>query len=121
MVGTHVLYQSLRRVRSAISRTARRVLPVALAGALTVTQIHAARAGVSLIRDAEIEQLLSDYATPIFRAANLASQNINIHIVSDKSFNAFVIDGQNMFIHIGAITKSDTPNQLIGVIAHEAG
>ena len=26
-----------------------------------------------------------------------------------------------MFIHVGAITKSETPNQLIGVIAHEAG
>jgi predicted Zn-dependent protease len=107
-------------MRSAVSRTVRRLLAIALAGALTVTQIHAAQA-VGLIRDAEIEQLLSDYATPIFRAANLSSQNINIHIVSEKSFNAFVIDGQNMFIHVGAITKSDTPNQLIGVIAHEAG
>jgi predicted Zn-dependent protease len=120
MVGTHVLYPSLTRMRSAVGRAARRLLAVALAGALTVTQIHAAQA-IGLIRDAEIEQLLSDYATPIFRAANLSSQNINIHIVSEKSFNAFVIDGQNMFIHIGAITKSDTPNQLIGVIAHEAG
>jgi predicted Zn-dependent protease len=44
-----------------------------------------------------------------------------MHIVNDKSFNAFVIDGQNMFIHVGAMTKSETPNQLIGVIAHEAG
>jgi predicted Zn-dependent protease len=26
-----------------------------------------------------------------------------------------------MFIHVGAMTKSETPNQLIGVIAHEAG
>ena len=72
-------------------------------------------------RYAEIEALLSDYATPIFRAAALGSQNINMHIVNDKSFNAFVIDGQNMFIHVGAMTKSETPNQLIGVIAHEAG
>lgn len=76
---------------------------------------------LGLIRDSEIEDLLSDYATPIFKSANLSSQNINIHIVNENSFNAFVIDGQNMFIHVGAITKSDTPNQLIGVIAHEAG
>jgi predicted Zn-dependent protease len=91
-----------------------------LAAALLLTQTASAHAA-NLIRDAEIEALLSDYATPIFRAAALGSQNINIHIVGDKTFNAFVIDGQNMFIHVGAITKSETPNQLIGVIAHEAG
>jgi predicted Zn-dependent protease len=74
-----------------------------------------------LIRDTEIEALLSDYATPIFKAANLGSQGVDIHIVNDRSFNAFVIDGQNMFIHVGAIIKSETPNQLIGIIAHETG
>ncbi len=101
--------------------SAARIVTVAcLTAAMLLAQTASSHA-IGLIRDAEIEGLLSDYATPIFRAANLTSQNINIHIVNDKSFNAFVIDGQNMFIHVGAITKSDTPNQLIGVIAHEAG
>ena len=92
--------------------------------ALAVLLLCAQTAGsyaAGLIRDAEIEELIADYASPIFKAANLTSQNIHIHIVNDKSFNAFVIDGQNMFLHVGAITKSETPNQLIGVIAHEAG
>lgn len=88
----------------------------ALLAAQTVSS-HA----VGLIRDAEVEALLSDYATPIFRAANLGAQDIQIHIVNDRSFNAFVIDGQNMFVNIGAIIKAETPNQLIGVIAHESG
>jgi predicted Zn-dependent protease len=74
-----------------------------------------------LIRDAEIEALIADYAAPIMRVAGLGSHNINIHIINDQSFNAFVIDGQNMFIHTGAIMKAETPNQLIGVIAHETG
>jgi predicted Zn-dependent protease len=120
MVRTHVLYPGLTRIRLAVRDAGRRSFPILLAAALLLTQSQGAYAA-GLIRDAEIEDLLSDYATPIFRAANLASQNINIHIVSEKSFNAFVIDGQNMFIHVGAITKSETPNQLIGVIAHEAG
>ncbi len=77
--------------------------------------------GIGLIRDAEIEELLADYARPIFRAANLSSQNVSIHIVNSRAFNAFVVDGNNMFINVGAITQSKTPNQLIGVIAHEAG
>lgn len=74
-----------------------------------------------LIRDAEIEALIADYSKPIFTAAGLSGQNVKIHLVSDSSFNAFVVDGQNMIIHTGAILRSETPNQLIGVIAHEAG
>jgi predicted Zn-dependent protease len=120
MVRTQVFHPSLARAWYAAFRTGRRIFILTLAAALLLTQSASVNAA-SLIRDAEIEALLSDYATPIFRAAALGSQNINMHIVNDKSFNAFVIDGQNMFIHVGAMTKSETPNQLIGVIAHEAG
>ena len=74
-----------------------------------------------LIRDAEIEGLMQDYAEPILDAAGLGAQNINIHLVNSESFNAFVVDGRNMFIHVGAIMQASTPNQLIGVIAHETG
>jgi predicted Zn-dependent protease len=88
--------------------------------ALLIAQTSAAFAG-GLIRDSEIEALIADYAAPIFRTAGLSGQNIHIHIINDQTFNAFVIDGQNMFIHTGAIMKSETPNQLIGVIAHETG
>ncbi|MGH1350188.1 MAG: M48 family metalloprotease [Methyloligellaceae bacterium] len=73
------------------------------------------------IRDAETETLIKDYAVPIFRAAQVGSQNIKIHIIRDLNFNAFVIDGRNMFIHAGALMKTQTPNQLIGIIAHETG
>ncbi len=87
---------------------------------LTTSQIAYAGAG-GLIRDAETESLIRSYARPILKAAGLAGQNIKIHLVNNSSFNAFVVDGQNMFIHVGAITQSKTPNQLIGVIAHETG
>jgi predicted Zn-dependent protease len=87
----------------------------------TVPALQASAQGVSLIRDAETEALIADYTAPIFRAANLASHNIKVHLINDNSFNAFVINGQNMFINTGAIMLSETPNQLIGVIAHETG
>ncbi len=76
---------------------------------------------LSLIRDAEAEALIADYTMPIFRAAGVSSNNIKVHLVNDTSFNAFVVDGRNMFINTGAILLSETPNQLIGVIAHETG
>lgn len=74
-----------------------------------------------LIRDAETEALLRAYAKPIFSAAGLGSQNIRIHIVNNRNFNAFVVDGRNMFFHAGTLMNAKTPNQVIGVIAHESG
>jgi predicted Zn-dependent protease len=74
-----------------------------------------------LIRDAETEALVRAYAKPIFSAAGIGSQGIRIHIVNDRAFNAFVVDGHNMFIHAGTLMMAKTPNQVIGVIAHESG
>lgn len=77
--------------------------------------------GLPLIRDTEIENLLKDYAKPIFGAARVASQNIAMRIIRSDSFNAFVADGHNVFINTGTLTQSKTPNEVIGVIAHETG
>ena len=74
-----------------------------------------------IIRDAEIEQLLRDYTTPILRAAGLAPQNIQVVIINERAFNAFVMDGRRIFVNAGALFESTTPNQIIGVLAHETG
>lgn len=74
-----------------------------------------------LIRDAEIENIIRDYATPLFEAAGLIADDVNIYIVNDNSLNAFVMGGQNLFMNTGLIMRSDTAGQVIGVIAHEAG
>jgi predicted Zn-dependent protease len=78
-------------------------------------------AGIPMIRDAEIEQLLRDYTAPIFRVAGLADQNIHVVIIDDKSFNAFVMDAHRIFINVGALMQATTPNQIIGVLSHETG
>jgi predicted Zn-dependent protease len=89
---------------------------------LAATLITSASAQAQgLIRDAETEALMRVYAKPIFDAAGLGSQDIRIHIVNDRNFNAFVVDGHNMFMHAGALMVAKTPNQVIGVIAHESG
>ncbi len=76
--------------------------------------------GIPLIRDSETENLLKDYSRPIFRAAGLGS-HITMRIVKADAFNAFVIDGLNVFINHGTIMQAKTPNEVIGVIAHETG
>jgi predicted Zn-dependent protease len=81
----------------------------------------AAAQGLPLIRDTEIENLLKEYSMPVFKAAGLASQNISMRIIRHDSFNAFVVDGRNVFINTGTLTLAKTPNEVIGVIAHETG
>src|SRR5437868_10464452 len=73
--------------------------------------------GIPLIRDAEIEQLLREYTQPILRVAGLAQQNVLVTIISDRSFNAFVMDGRRIFVNAGALMDSRTPNEIIGVLA----
>src|SRR5471032_845868 len=77
--------------------------------------------GMPVIRDTEIEQLLRDYAQPILRAAGLAKQNVRVVVLSDRSFNAFVMDGRHIFINAGALFDAKTPNKIIGVFSHETG
>jgi predicted Zn-dependent protease len=74
-----------------------------------------------VIRDAEIEQLLRDYTRPVLRAAGLAQRNIRVVIINDRAFNAFVIDAKRIFMNTGALMDAETPNQIIGVLAHETG
>jgi len=76
---------------------------------------------ISFIRDAEIEQVMRDYLDPLLGAAGLRKGFIRVVLVNDRSFNAFVADGKRVFVNIGAIMDSTTPNQIIGVLAHETG
>lgn len=76
---------------------------------------------VSIIRDTEIEQLLRDYATPIFRAAGIGGAPPDIILINDRTFNAFVASSRRMFLNIGVLMDAETPNEVIGVLAHETG
>ncbi len=74
----------------------------------------------SLIRDSEIERTLGNMSAPVLQAAGLAPSSVNLYIINDRSLNAFVAGGRNIFLHTGLMTKLETPEELIGVIAHEA-
>ena len=76
---------------------------------------------VGLIRDAETETVISSIAKPIFTAARLDPDSIDIYMLNDPTLNAFVAGGQNLFINTGLIMRTEGPDQLAGVIAHETG
>src|SRR6201989_2950827 len=95
---------------------------IALAQVVPLAPVRAQEnKGPALLRDTETEQLLRDYTRPILRVAGLEKQNIQVVIINDATFNAFVADGHRIFVNYGAILQAETPNQLIGVLAHETG
>ncbi|RJF87008.1 M48 family peptidase [Oleomonas cavernae] len=102
--------------------------PFALAAALLLfltaivpAAAQQARPSLQLIRDAEIETYIRDMAKPIFEAAGLEDDAVRIILIQDPTLNAFVAGGQNLFLYTGTLLAVSTPEQLMGVIAHETG
>ena len=42
-------------------------------------------------------------------------------LINERAFNAFVMDGRRIFVNVGALYDAKTPNEIIGVLAHETG
>jgi predicted Zn-dependent protease len=110
--------------RIAPRKTTLKLTALAAAVALAVAPAIASaqeNKGPPILRDTESEQLLRDYTRPILRVAGMEKQNIQMVIINESSFNAFVADGRRIFVNYGAMMQSETPNQIIGVLAHETG
>jgi predicted Zn-dependent protease len=111
-------------LRFALRKKALKLTALATAIALAIAPTMALaqqNKGPPILRDTEAEQLLRDYTRPILRTAGLEKQNIQMVIINDSAFNAFVADGRRIFVNYGALMQSETPNQIIGVLAHETG
>src|ERR1035437_1096077 len=128
----HISYPTRRQsfkarsmlLRIALRKKTSKLTAVIAAVALAIAPISALaqqEKGPPTIRDTEAEQLLRDYTRPILRAAGLEKQNIQVAIINESAFNAFVADGRRIFVNYGALMQSETPNQIIGVLAHETG
>lgn len=117
----------MRFITPVILKTFRIGLPVFLCLSIGTigpwTTIAQAQSGgqLSLFRDAEIEDTIRLYTTPLFEAANLNPDSIEIHLVDQPVLNAFVANGRHMFLFSGLLMESEDPNLVIGVIAHETG
>ena len=82
---------------------------------------QAVASDITLISDAETQNYLAAIVRPLFQAAGLSFNANKIFIVNDNSLNAFVSDGNYMFVNTGTILSVENTNELAGILAHETG
>lgn len=75
----------------------------------------------SVIRDTEIEYFLKSETRTILDASGLNPDQVLFLLIADEQLNAFATSRQIIGLNTGLILEAETPNELFGVIAHEAG
>jgi predicted Zn-dependent protease len=103
-----------------LSRTASRTTGVVAAVGLVLAAASPASAQ-SAIRDTEIEGIIHEWSAPVFTAMGLEPSEVEILLINDNDLNAFATRGRIMGLNTGLIRKTRSANELLGVIAHEAG
>ncbi len=108
------LFPALRQIRSAV-----------LAGFLATSMLAPASGQAAeqriVIRDTEIENAISTWSADVLQAGGMAGDQVRFVLIQSPDINAFVAGGANIFIYTGLIGKTDNPQELVGVIAHELG
>jgi len=72
------------------------------------------------IRDTEIEEILHRECDPVFAAAGLDPQHMQLDLYQGE-MNAFTVSANEEAIATDLIMRTETPNQIVGVMAHETG
>ena len=109
-------------MRSPVSRFVRMVM-LALTLALAAWQPAAAQddSGPQILRDTETELLFREMSLPLIKAAGLDPGSVKVVLIGDPMINAFVSQGQTVYLQSGLIDAADNVNQVQGVVAHELG
>lgn len=101
-----------------------RLLMLALTLAFAGWQPVAAQdenSGPQVLRDTETEQLFRDMSVPLIKAGGLDPNSVKVVLLNDPEINAFVSQGQTVYLQSGLIEAADNVNQVQGVVAHELG
>lgn len=76
---------------------------------------------ITIIRDAEIEETLTEIVQKIFDVAGLRKKSAKVYVVHSDSINAFTIGNGYVFVTSGLMMKFKNPLNLIAVLSHETG
>lgn len=103
-----------------LSRNAARLVGAMTAVGMTLAAASPASAQ-NAVRDTEIEAIIHEWSDPVFTAMGLEPSEIEILLISENDLNAFATRGRIMGVNTGLILRTRSANELLGVIAHEAG
>jgi predicted Zn-dependent protease len=75
----------------------------------------------TFLSDTEIDATLNNMARSMLVAGGLNPDNTHIGMIVDDEINAVTVSADTMFLNTGLLLRSRNANEVIGVIAHEAG
>lgn len=75
--------------------------------------------GIGLIRDAEIETVLTEMVKPIFVVAGLNEESAKVFVVNSNEINAFTIGNGYIFVTSELLLKFKDHAQLMAILSHE--
>ena len=112
-----------RTMNSPFARAIKLLMMVTMMTTAVVASPAAAQegAGPALLRDSETELLFKDMSRPMIKAANLDPNAVQVVLLNDPEINAFVSQGQIVYLQSGLIQAADDVGEVQGVVAHELG
>ena len=126
---------ALNAVGSAIAGTVGFVLTGSLFGPLSALEttsmllrgesaigeasVRQAKRQLPLVEDERILQYVDEIGQKVAAASGRNEFDYDFYVIMDDSLNAFALPGGKIFVHAGAIMKTDSEAELAGLLAHE--
>lgn len=109
-------------MKSAFARFARAMMMALMLAMAAVQPAYGqGDSGPSVLRDTETELLFKEMSRPLIVAAGLDPNSVKVVLLNDPEINAFVSQGQTVYVQSGLLEVADNVDQLQGVVAHELG
>lgn len=75
--------------------------------------------GHTFLADEEVMRQLDRLAAPLLAVVPQDRYPFTLHLVEDPSLNAFALPGGKVMLHSGLLLAADSPEEVLGVLAHE--
>jgi predicted Zn-dependent protease len=75
--------------------------------------------GHKFLADDELKRQLDQLAAPLLAVVPQDRYPFTLHLVEDPSLNAFALPGGKVMLHSGLLLAADSPEEILGVLAHE--
>ncbi len=78
-----------------------------------------AKKGMDLIEDKEVNEYINGIGQKLAKIAGRNEFEYEFFVIPEDSLNAFALPGGKVFIHAGAIAKTNSEAEIAGLIGHE--